>query len=115
VEVEVYINSFQAEVRQRLLAIRKLVISTVPQAEEKMAYGLVGYYFKKKPLLYFGGFKKHIGIYATPNEQLVSQLSNYIQGKGSVQFPHNQPIPFDLILSMIKLNILKIDKNAVHE
>ncbi|MFN7099857.1 MAG: iron chaperone [Flavobacterium sp.] len=52
-----------------------------------------------KPLVYFAGFKNHIGFYATPtgHEAFSEALSKYKQGKGSVQFPLNQTIPYDLI------------------
>lgn len=60
-----------------------------------------------KPLVYFAGFKKHIGFYATPSghEAFSRELSKYKHGKGSVQFPLNQPIPFDLIRQIVAFKV----------
>ena len=59
------------------------------------------------PLVYFGGVAKHIGFYATPagHEAFKKQLSLYIQGKGSVQFPLNQPLPVSLIAEIVKFRV----------
>ncbi len=58
-----------------------------------------GYKLNKKPLVYFAAFKNHIGFYATPSghSKFSAELSKYKQGKGSVQFPLNEPLPFDLV------------------
>jgi uncharacterized protein YdhG (YjbR/CyaY superfamily) len=65
------------------------------------------YKTNKKPLLYFAGFKKHIGLYATPSghSKFEKALSKYKQGKGSVQFPLDQPIPYDLIEKIVKFRV----------
>lgn len=101
--VEEYIGQFEGEVKARLLKMRKLVRSTVPDAEEGIMYGLVGYKLNKKPLVYFGGFAHHIGFYATPNghEAFAKEFARYKQGKGSVQFPNDQPLPVELIKRVI--------------
>jgi len=103
-EVDTYIDKFDGEVKSRLLHLREIVRREVPAAEEGFVYGLVGYKLNKKPLVYFGGFTKHIGFYATPqgHEAFVSDLSQYKQGKGSVQFPLSQPLPEDLIVRMVR-------------
>ena len=65
------------------------------------------YKLNKKPLVYFAAFKAHIGFYATPSghEAFKEELSKYKQGKGSVQFPLDQPIPYDLIVRMVKFRV----------
>ncbi|MNT51516.1 hypothetical protein D3C72_1884830 [compost metagenome] len=65
------------------------------------------YHFKGKPLVYFGGFQKHIGFYATPtgHSQFEAQLASYKQGKGSVQFPLQQPIPYELIGKIVEYRV----------
>lgn len=98
-----YINGFDGEVRTRLEAIRQLVRKAVPNADEEIMYGIVGYKFNGKPLVYIGGFKHHIGFYATPNghEAFKDEFAKYKQGKGSVQFPNDQPLPLDLIKRVV--------------
>lgn len=102
--VDDYINQFDGEARSRLITIRELITSNVPEAEEGIMYGLVGYKLRKKPLVYFGAFQGHIGFYATPqgHDEFTEELSGYKQGKGSVQFPLDQPLPIDLIHRMVQ-------------
>ena len=66
-------------------------------------------------LVYFAGFKNHIGFYGTPkgNAAFQKELSAYKQGKGSIQFPLTQPIPLDLIARMVKFRAKEnLDKAA---
>jgi len=102
-DVDAYIAAFTPEVREILTQIRNLIKDTAPGALEGMAYGMPAYKLNKKPLVYFAGYKNHIGFYATPSghEQFSKELSKYKQGKGSVQFPLDKPIPFDLIRQMV--------------
>lgn len=102
--VEDYINQFDSKVKSRLLTMRDLIKTEAPEAEEAFSYGLVGYKLNKKPLVYFGGFKNHIGFYAIPSSHkaFIKEFSKYKQGKGSVQFPNDQPLPTDLIKRVIQ-------------
>ncbi len=101
--VDRYITGFDGEVKRRLLFMQGLVKTEVPQASETISYGLIGYKVDSKPLLYFGAFSTHIGLYATPNGHAAFKdaFSVYKQGKGSVQFPLDQPLPVDLIRKVI--------------
>lgn len=103
-DVDSYINQFDGVVRERLGQMRALVRVEAPKAEESFSYGLVGYKLNGKPLVYFGGFKNHVGFYATPNghEAFADEFAKYKQGKGSVQFPLDQPLPIDLIKRVIE-------------
>lgn len=110
-EVEEYINQFDGEIKARLLRMRELVRAEAPMATESVSYGLVGYKVNSKPLVYFGGFKNHVGFYATPNghEAFRKDFSKYKQGKGSVQFPNVQPLPVDLIKRVIAYRITQME------
>lgn len=97
--IDEYIADFPEETQKILKKIRTIIKTTTPKAEESLAYGMPAYKTDGKPLVYFAGYKNHIGFYATPNGhlQFKEELSIYKQGKGSVQFPLNKPIPFELI------------------
>ena len=71
-----------------------------------------GYYLNGKPLVYFAAFKNHIGFYATPNghEAFKKELSQYKQGKGSVQFPLKEEIPYELIRKIVKFRKENLQK-----
>ena len=64
-EVENYIAEFPSETREILNQIRNLILATAPQATETISYGMPGYKLNGKPLVYFAGYKSHIGFYAT--------------------------------------------------
>ncbi|MBK7095385.1 MAG: DUF1801 domain-containing protein [Saprospiraceae bacterium] len=105
--VEKYISGFPPEIKEILVKIRKLIKYIAPEAEESIAYGMPAYKTVGKPLVYFAAFKKHIGFYATPSghEQFAEELSAYKQGKGSVQFLLNKPIPYDLIKKIVLFRV----------
>ena len=102
--VDDYLNQFTGETRTRLDTMREIIRAEAPGAVESLSYGLVGYKLNGKPLVYFGGFAHHIGFYATPNGHaaFADDFAKYKQGKGSVQFPLNQPLPVDLIGRVVR-------------
>jgi len=106
-EIDNYISSFPIDVQEILKQIRIVIKETAPEARECIAYRMPAYKTNGKPLVYFAGFKSHIGFYATPtgHQQFVEELSKYKQGKGSVQFPLNKPIPFDLIKRIVEFRL----------
>ena len=102
--VDDYIDAYPEETKKLLQQIREIIKIFAPDATEGIGYGMPSYKVKGKPLVYFAGFKNHIGFYATPtgHTAFVNELSKYKQGKGSVQFPLNKPIPFDLIKKIVE-------------
>lgn len=101
--VDEYIATFPKDVQFLLENIRTAILSVAPESEESIAYGMPAYKTNSMPLVYFACFKKHIGFYATPSghSQFSGELSSYKQGKGSVQFPLDKPIPIDLIRRIV--------------
>ena len=104
--VDEYIAQFPEDVQQLLAKIRALIKETAPEATERMAYGMPGYYLNG-PLVYFAGFKHHIGFYPIPSgvEAFKQELSAYKSAKGSVQFPLDKPLPYDLIGRIVKYRL----------
>lgn len=106
-DIEKYILQFPEDVQKILRKIRKLIKENAPGAQELMAYGMPGYKTDKKPLIYFAAYKNHIGFYATPSghSEFKDELSKYKQGKGSVQFPLDKPMPYDLMERIVKFRV----------
>lgn len=102
-EIEKYITKFPEDVQAKLNKIRKIILEEVPDATEKIGYGMPGFYLNNKPLVYFAAFENHIGFYATPNghEAFKEELSKFKQGKGSVQFQLKEEIPYELIRKIV--------------
>jgi uncharacterized protein YdhG (YjbR/CyaY superfamily) len=101
--IEEYIQQFSPEIQEILIAIRKVIREAAPEAKEKISYQMPAFEFNGI-LVYFAAQKKHIGFYPTANgiEAFKEALSEYKGAKGSVQFPYNKPIPYDLIRSIVK-------------
>ena len=112
--VDEYIHSFPENTQILLNQIRSIIKQTVPEAIESFNYGMPAYKLKSKPMVYFGAYPKHIGFYATPSGHIefAKELSKYKQGKGSVQFPLDKPIPFDLIARIVKFRAEMILNNT---
>lgn len=108
--VDEYIVGFPEEVQVILQKIRTSIVSGSHDINESISYGMPAYKLKGKPLVYFAGYKNHIGFYATPSghEEFEKELAVYKRGKGSVQFPLNKPIPFKLIERMVKFRIEEV-------
>ncbi|WP_100614328.1 iron chaperone [Confluentibacter citreus] len=109
--VEDYIAEFPTDVQNKLKLVRNTILKNAPNAIESISYGMPAYKLNKKPLVYFGGFTKHIGFYATPtgHQKFEFQLSKYKQGKGSVQFPLNDELPISLIADMV---VFRVNENT---
>lgn len=105
--VDEYIAAQSAEAQPILMKIRSIIKESSPDAVESISYGIPGYKLRGKPLIYFAAFKHHIGLYATPSghEYFANEFSVYKQGKGSVQFPLNQPVPYDLIRRVVEYKV----------
>lgn len=105
--VDAYIASCPETIRELLQQVRAVIQKAAPEAEEMIGYGMPAYKTQGRPLVYFAGFTKHIGFYATPSghEEFKEELSKYKQGKGSVQFPVDRPMPLDLIRRMVEFRV----------
>jgi uncharacterized protein YdhG (YjbR/CyaY superfamily) len=108
--VEEYIAAFPPDVQSLLHQIRTVILQAAPDAVEGIAYQMPAYKLNKKPLVYFAAFPKHIGFYATPtgHAAFAKELSAYKQGKGSVQFPLDKPIPLELIR---RITVFRAEEN----
>jgi uncharacterized protein YdhG (YjbR/CyaY superfamily) len=107
--VEEYLLFFPEETRLILSKIRAIVREKAPDADESIQYGMPAYKTDGRVLVYFAAFKNHIGFYATPSGHtaFAEELSKYKQGKGSVQFPLDKPIPYDLIEQIVEFRVIE--------
>jgi uncharacterized protein YdhG (YjbR/CyaY superfamily) len=96
--IDEYIAGFAPEIQAILQKIRQTIQQAAPDATEKISYQMPTFYLHGN-LVHFGAFKKHIGLYPAPSGMVEfdKELAPYVKAKGSVQFPLDQPIPYDLI------------------
>ena len=104
--VDQYIAAFPADVKKRMQQLRKTIKAAAPKADELISYQMPGYkYFGM--LVYFAAYKNHIGFYPGAGGVLefYKELSSFKSAKGSVQFPHDRPIPYDIISKIVKFRV----------
>ncbi len=105
--IDDYIAGFPADIQAILEQIRATIAKLAPTAEEAIKYAIPTFVLNGRNLVHFAAFKNHIGFYPTPTgiESFQKDLSKYKQGKGSVQFPLDEPMPLALITKIVKFNM----------
>lgn len=104
--IDEYIAGFPADIQARLQQIRQTIREAAPDAQEAIKYQMPTFTLKGN-LVHFAAFKHHIGFYPAPSgiERFQDQLAEYKGAKGSVRFPLDQPIPFDLITEIVRFRV----------
>jgi uncharacterized protein YdhG (YjbR/CyaY superfamily) len=104
--IDEYIAGFPKDVQEILEKIRMTIREAAPEAEETISYQLPTFTLYGN-LVHFAAFKKHIGFYPTPTgiEEFKNELSAYKGAKGSVQFPLDKLIPYDLISRIVEFRV----------
>ncbi|MFO1015605.1 MAG: DUF1801 domain-containing protein [Caulobacteraceae bacterium] len=108
--IDDYIAGFPDTVRPVLEEVRRTIRTAAPDAQEAISYGMAAFKLRKKPLIYFAGWKAHVGLYALPSGTAAFQaeIAAYKAAKGSVQFPLDQPMPLDLIRRMTEFRVAEV-------
>jgi len=108
-----YIATFPADVQKLLEKVRKAVQKAAPKSKEVISYGMPAFEQNGK-LVYFAGYKNHIGFY--PTSSGIANFQKEIQGfknsKGAIQFPLDKPLPVDLITQIVKFRVAETDQKA---
>ena len=104
--IEEYIKTFPDDIQIILEQLRRSIQKAAPEAEEVISYQMPA--FKLNGILiYFAAHKNHIGFYPTSSgiAAFKKELAPYKSSKGAVQFPLDQPIPFDLVENIVKFRV----------
>ena len=104
--IDLYIAEFPDNVQQQLQKLRKIILQTVPNAEEIISYKMPAYKVYEC-LVYFAGYKNHVGFYPTGSgiAAFEHELGNYKYSKGAVQFEIDKELPRDLIVRMVEYRL----------
>ena len=105
-DIDGYISQFPADVQAILQKVRETIRHAAPEAKETISYMMPA--FKQHGILvYFAAWKKHIGLYPpiSGDKALEKAIARYAGPKGNLQFPLDQPIPYDLIERLVKLRV----------
>ncbi len=104
--IDEYVSQFPEDVQRILGKIRAVIREAAPGATEKISYQMPAFYLKGT-VAWFGVHRHHIGFYPTASgiEAFKEELSAYKSAKGSVQFPLDKPMPYDLIGKIVKFKV----------
>lgn len=112
--VDEYINSFPKEVQEVLETLRTTIKEVIPNAEEKISYGIPVVMQKGKYIIYYSAWKKHTSLYPYTADMVekFKESSDYVtSGKGTIQFPLDRPLPLPLIRKITKYKLEQATKN----
>ena len=113
--IDQYIADYPAEVQAILEKIRQTIKKVAPKAEETISYQIPGFKLNGRVLIYFAAFKSHVSVYPAPRgaDEFKDELAQYKGGKGTVQFPLTERIPYDLIRRIVKFKVTQgLEKKA---
>ncbi len=112
--IDEYIAACPPESQDYLQQIRKLIRSLVPDAKERISYQIAAFERNGRNLIHFAGWKKHVSLYPVPagSEAFERQIAKYVDGKGTVKFALDEPLPIKLIERVIKLHLAVNKKKA---
>lgn len=100
-------------VRSRLEALRSLLRDEVPEGVEVISYRIPTIDLHGQHLVHFAAFARHIGFYPTGEGMAAvkEDLTGFKHSKGSIQFPHDQPLPLDLVRKIVRLRVAQVAAN----
>lgn len=111
--IDAYIADFSPDIQQKLEQMRATIQEAAPEAKEAMKYAIPTFVLHGN-LVHFAAFTHHIGFYATPtaNEAFAKDLAPYKMGKGSIQFPINEPLPLELVKKIVLYRVRQNTEKA---
>jgi uncharacterized protein YdhG (YjbR/CyaY superfamily) len=104
--IDEYIAGHPPRIRTRLKAMRATIRKHAPQAEERISYRIPTFYLGGN-LVHFAAFDRHVGFYpgAAGIAAFKDALADYKSAKGSVQFPHTEPLPLALVAEIVRFRV----------
>ena len=103
--IDEYISTFPDNTQAILEKVRQAIHKAAPDAVETMSYGMPTFDLNGKHLVFFAGWKHHISLYPLPagDEAFQQKISQYKRAKGTIQFPLDKPLPYDLVEKIVTL------------
>lgn len=110
--IDEYIAACPPESQAYLREIRKLIRKLAPDAKERISYQIAAFERNGKNIIHFAGWKKHVALYPVPagSEAFERQIAKYVDGKGTVKFPLDEPLPTKLVTQIVKLHLVQNKK-----
>jgi uncharacterized protein YdhG (YjbR/CyaY superfamily) len=112
--IDEYIAGFDEEIQKTLNELRNFVKAEAPEATEKISYGMPTFYLKGN-LVHFAAFKDHYGFFPSPSgiDEFEKELIPYRTGRGTLCFPFNKQIPWEILRKVIHYRVEENLKNRI--
>jgi len=104
--IDEYIATFPKQIQHILQELRRVIRESAPQAKEAISYQIPTFKLNGN-LVHFAAFKDHIGFFPTSSGVAAfrKELSEYETSTGTIRFPLDKPMPFDLIRKIVKYRV----------
>ena len=102
--VDEYIETFPGDIQKILKKVRRIIKEAAPDAGEKISYQIPTYTYHGN-LVHFAAFKDHISLFPGGSPIEIAEVNKYRTGKGTLQFPIDKPIPYELIERIVKYKV----------
>src|SRR3989304_573207 len=105
--IDEYIGTFPKEIQKILAELQATIKTAAPDAREKISYQIAAFELNGRNLVHFAGWKKHIAIYPIPSgaQGFNKEVSQHVDGKGTLKFPLDKPLPLKLITKIVKFRV----------
>jgi uncharacterized protein YdhG (YjbR/CyaY superfamily) len=106
ITIDEYIETFEPKIQKTLNEIRNFIKNEVPQASEKISYGMPTFFLDGN-LIHFAAFKNHYSFFPSPSgiNEFEKEIAPYRSGKGTLRFSMEQPIPYEIIRKVIQYRV----------
>lgn len=116
-EIRKYLSSLPPKVRARMNALRREILSVLPEAEEKISYKMPAFFVHGRGVIYMAAWKEHIAVYPVPRgtDAFERSIERYRASKSTVQFPHDITLPVSIVRKITKECYRRIQQRSNKE
>jgi uncharacterized protein YdhG (YjbR/CyaY superfamily) len=108
-DIDGYLSALPNDKRKTLERMRKAIKAAAPEAVEGMGYGMPGFKYRGRPLIYFAAAKNHCALYGPAVVEFAEDLAGYDTSKGTIRFPPDKPLPAALVRKLVRGRMAAIE------
>ncbi len=98
-DIRKYLSALPPKVRARMNALRREILSVLPDAEERISYTMPAFFVRGRGVIYMAAWKEHVAVYPVPRgtDAFERSIARYRASKSTVQFPHDITLPVTIV------------------
>lgn len=104
-----YLAGLPDDQRRALADLRTAIFAACPDATELIAYGMPGFKYRGRPLVYMAAAKQHLGLYGPAVVEYEGNLAAYDTSKGTIRFTPKKPLPKSLVRRLVRDRMAAIE------